>query len=87
MNGKSATRLELQVISDICFSVVECYSTEDFLLPMDVIYPLRCATVSDCKGRIRLLIRHNHCMALVDYKAEPLIKNIFDDSEMLKDKF
>ena len=41
MNGIAANMLELQVIADICFSVVECYSTENFLMPYDVILPLR----------------------------------------------
>jgi hypothetical protein len=35
------TELELQAIADICFAVVECYSTKDFFFPVKVIYPLR----------------------------------------------
>jgi len=33
VNGKAASQLELQAVADICFSVVECYSTRDFLVP------------------------------------------------------
>ena len=41
IDRRAATMLELQAIADICFSVVECYSTENFLMPYDVILPLR----------------------------------------------
>jgi len=41
VNGKAAGTLELQAIADICFSVVECYATEDFCVPVHTIYPLR----------------------------------------------
>jgi hypothetical protein len=42
VNKKPASTLELQVIADICFSVVECYSSQDFNKPVHVVYPLRC---------------------------------------------
>ena len=41
MNKTPGTELELQAIADICFSVVECYSTYNFWTPVKVIYPLR----------------------------------------------
>ena len=77
VNGKVASPLLFQAIADICFSVVECYSINDFLVPFDIIYPLRFSTIDDCKGRIRLWIQGSHCMALVDHQSQPLIKNIF----------
>ena len=40
-NNMAASQLELQAIADICFSVVECYSTEDFFVPKRIIVPLR----------------------------------------------
>jgi hypothetical protein len=39
--GKPASQTELQAAADICFSTVECYSTNDFLIPTHTIYPLR----------------------------------------------
>ena len=71
--------LELQVIADICFSVVECYSIEDFCVPVKTIYPLRFQEMPECKSCIRLWIKDSHCMALVDYQSQPLIRNIFYD--------
>ena len=53
-------------------------------MPVHIILPLRCAQVSKCTGRIRLWIQAGHCMALVDNQSEPLIRNIFDDSEMVQ---
>ena len=41
VKGTAATMLECQVIADICFSVVECYSTDDFYTPKKIIWPLR----------------------------------------------
>ena len=84
VNGKSATMLELQAIADICFSVVECYSTQDFLVPKNTIRPIRFDQMFECTGRIRLWIQAGHCMALVDQNSQPLIQNIFDDSEILQ---
>ena len=66
VSGTAATMLELQVIADICFSVVECYSTENFLVPTHIIQPLRFAKTSNCTGRIRLWMQPGHCVALVD---------------------
>jgi hypothetical protein len=71
------------VIADICFSVVECYSTSNFFTPVKVIYPLRFETVPEYKRCIRLWVLGDHCVALVDPKARPLMENIFDDSEIL----
>jgi len=76
--------LELQAIADICFSVVECYSEQDFFMPMQIIYPKRYSQMPECKGRIRLWIHTNHCMALVDRDSQHLIQNISDDSDKLQ---
>ena len=84
VNGTEGTQLELQVIADICFSVVECYSTSNFFAPVKVIYPLRFETVPESKNLIRLWVQGGHCVALVDHWAKPLIQNIFDDSELLQ---
>ena len=40
-DGQPASVLELQVIADICFATVECYSTADFNTPTQIIRPLR----------------------------------------------
>ena len=84
INGTEGTELELQVIADICFSVVECYSTSNFFVPKKVIYPLRFATVPESKSCIRLWVMAGHCVALVDPVAQPLMQNIFDDSDLLQ---
>ena len=85
VNGKPAGALELQVIADICFSVVECYSTHDFLVPVSTFYPIRLSSVSECTSRIRLWIKDAHCMALVSNgPQQPLIQNIFDDPQILR---
>ena len=80
VNGKPASPLELQAVADICFSVVECYSTNDFLVPTHTMFPLRLTSVSqECNPRIRLWTQDTHCMALVNNESQqPLIKNIFD---------
>ena len=79
VNGKAASTLELQAVADICFSVVECYSSNDFLAPMSTIFPVRLCSVSECTSRIRLWIKDAHCMALVSNgPQQPLIQNIFD---------
>ena len=70
MNGIKATSLELQVIADICFSVVECYAIQDFFVPFHTIRPLRFSKESDCPGRIRLWIQADHCVALVNRVPE-----------------
>ena len=85
-NGKAASQLELQVIADICFSKVECYSTKDFSVPRNVIQPLRFPDMFECKGRIRLLVQDEHCLALFDQQAPPLIRNIFYVSEILREE-
>ena len=82
MNRTAATELELQVIADICFAVVVCYSTDDFFLPLKTIRPLRFSTMSECKSRINLWVQDGHCMALVNRQSQPLIRNIFDDSDI-----
>ena len=84
INGMEGTQLELQVISDICFSVVECYSTSNFFAPVKVIYPLRFETVPESKNVIRLWILGGHCVALASPQAQPLMQNIFDDSKLLQ---
>jgi len=84
VNGTEGTQLELQVIADICFSVVECYSTSNFYAPVKVIYPLRFETVSQSKNVIRLWVLGGHCRALVDPWAKPLMQNLFDDSKLLQ---
>jgi len=40
-DGKPASQLELQAAADICFSVIECYSTTNYLKPVLTIWPLR----------------------------------------------
>jgi hypothetical protein len=84
VNGTEGTQLELQVIADICFSVVECYSTSNFFAPVKVIYPLRFGTVPESKSVIRLWVMGGHCVALANPQAKPLMQNIFDDSELLQ---
>ena len=70
INNRPASELELQVIADICHSVVECYSTNDYLKPTNTIRPLRfCESTS----YIRLWIKDDHCVALVDHQCPPLI--------------
>ena len=63
-NGEAASHLELQAIADICFAVVECYSTKDFFKPVHTILPLR--FTSECESCIRLWVGDGHCMALSD---------------------
>jgi len=70
ISGKPASTLELQVIADIFFAVVECYSTQDFNVPVHVIQPLRLGQMDGCKSRIRLWVSVAHCMALVDWNQE-----------------
>jgi len=84
VNGTEGTHLELQAIADICFSVVECYSTSNFLAPVKVIYPLRFGSVPESKSVIRLWVLSGHCIALASPQAQPLMQNIFDDSELLQ---
>ena len=81
VNRQLGSMLELQAIADICFSVVECYATRDFCVPVHTILPLRFAEVPECPGRIRLWIQDHHCMAIVDPASEELIQHLFDDSE------
>ena len=83
-NGKAASQHELQAIADICLSVVECYSTEDFFVPNDITLPLRFSSVPECKSIIRLWVRDNHCVALVESQSMPLIQNVFDESSLLQ---
>jgi len=66
VNGKAASTLELQAVADICFSVVECYTTSDFLVPTHTMFPFRLSSVSESTSRIRLWIKDAHCMALVN---------------------
>jgi len=80
----AGTELELQAIADICFSVVECYSNSDFYTPMKVIYPLRYGLVPKPTRCIRLWVLTGHCVALAAPHAQPLMQNMFDDSELLQ---
>ena len=83
VDGKAAGPIELQAVADICFSVVECYSTNDFLVPTHTLYPHRMISVSECTSRIRLWIQDAHCMVLVNNESQqPLIRNIFDDPQI-----
>jgi hypothetical protein len=85
LNGKPASPLELQAVADICLSVVECYSTNNYLVPTHTIFPFRLSSVSECTPRIRLWIQDTHCMLLVNTKnQQPLIKNIFDDAQIFR---
>ena len=85
VNRKAASLLELQAVADICFTVVECYSTNDFLAPTHTIVPFRLSSVSECTSRIRLWIKDVHCMVLVkDGPQQPLIQNIFDDYQIFR---
>jgi len=65
ISGKPASPLELQAVADICFSVVECYSSDNFFVPMSVIWPERLCKISEATRFIRLWIVDSHCMALV----------------------
>jgi hypothetical protein len=56
VNGNPASPLELQAVADICFSVVECYTTNDFFVPTKTIFPHRLSSPSECTSRIRLWI-------------------------------
>ena len=83
VNKKAASSIELQAVADISFSVVECYSTNDFHVPTYTLFPLRLSAVSECTSRIRLWTQDAHCMALVNTESQqPLIKNIFDDPQI-----
>jgi hypothetical protein len=73
MNGMEGTQLELQAIADICFSVVECYSTSNFFVPIKVIHPLRFPSVPKPTTYIRLWVQARHCVALVSPQAQPLM--------------
>jgi len=74
VNGKAASYIELKAVADICFSVVECYTSNDFLTPMKTIFPFRLSSVSECTSRIRLWIKDAHCTALVNTgHQKPLI--------------
>jgi len=84
IDGTPGTELELQAIADICFSVVECYSTSNLFAPLKIVYPLRFATDPESAGCIRLWVLPGHCVALVNSKAEPMMQNIYDDSELLQ---
>ena len=84
VNGTQGTQRELQAIADICFSVVECYSTSNFLVPVKVIYPLRFGSVPNPTSCIRLWVLDGHCVALARPQAQPLMQNIYDDSELLQ---
>ena len=78
------TELELQAIADICFSVVECYTTKDSLIPAKVIYPLRFSTVPKPTRCMRLWVLPGHCMALVRPQSQPHMQNISNDSHLLQ---
>ena len=78
-NGEPGSSLELQVIADICFSVVECYSTANAFVPVHKIWPLR---LLQCKGCIRLWMQDGHCLALVNVQSRPPVRNIFEENEV-----
>jgi hypothetical protein len=81
VHGKHASHIELQAVADICLSIVECYSTSNFLTPTHTIYPFRLSSVSSSTPRILLWTQETHCMALVNKQShQPLIMNIFDDA-------
>jgi hypothetical protein len=46
--GNAASPLELQVAADIFLAVVECYSSDDLVAPLYVIWPHRLSPKSDC---------------------------------------
>ena len=81
VSGKNGGMRELQAIADICFSVVECYSTENYLVPFHTIEPLRVQKKNECLSHIRLWIQAGHCTALIDYTSDEIIQNILDDEE------
>jgi hypothetical protein len=66
VNGKPASQIELQAVADICLSVVECFSTNDFLVPTHTIFPFRISSISEYAPRIRLWKKETHCLALVN---------------------
>jgi len=82
--GKAASPIALQAVADICFAVVECYSTKDFCTPYKIIFPLRFTTIADCETCIKLWTQDNHCVALVGSRAKPLIPHLFADAGILK---
>jgi len=85
VNGKPASQIELQAVADICLSVVECYSTNNFLVPTHTMFPLRLCSVLESTPRIRLWTQETHCMALVNNESQqPLIQNIFDDLQIFR---
>ena len=74
INGKPASQLELQAVADICLTVVECYSTNDYLIPTQTMFPHRLSSISECTPRIRLWIQDAHCMLLINKQSQhPLI--------------
>ena len=79
VNGKPASQIELQAVADICLCVVECYSSNDYLVPTLRIVPPRLSSVSDSTVHIRLWVQGTHCMLLVNNESQrPLIQNIFE---------
>ena len=83
--GKPASMKELQAAADIFFSVIEDYSIKDSRKPANIIWPLRCGTVSaEHTNTLRIWTQGTHCLALVDNESQPLIQNIFEDSAVVK---
>ena len=71
-DGTPGSMLEVQVIADIMFSIIEIYFTADPNAPMDIILPLRMSRLSPlssnlCPRTMRLWFkRDSHCVALID---------------------
>ena len=82
--SKAASPLELQVAADIFLAVIECYSSDDLLAPVYIIWPHRLSPNTECPSRIRLCIQGSHCIALVDNQSQPLVQNMFEDYDIIE---
>ena len=71
-DGTEGSMLELQVIADTWFSIVEIYRTADSDMPMAIIQPLRMSMLSPDSMTLRMRTmrlwfqRDAHCVALID---------------------
>ena len=80
--SKAASPLELQVAADIFLAVIECYSSDDLLVPKYIIWPLRLSPNTDSPSRIRLCIKSSHCIALLDNHSQPLVQNMYENHDI-----
>jgi len=68
---RPASQKELQAAADIFFAVIECYSIDDPFEPSNIIWPLRCSTVSAKDANTLRLCTYGaaHCEALIDNQS------------------